>query len=327
MNGSTLSIIDPHVHLFDIENGHYDWLKTNNAPFWPQKYLINRTYVDNALYLEDPLHLAAYVHIEAGYDNESGERELAMLEEKASIPMRTMGYVDITLPHDDFLYALGKQSEYRSSRGLRYILDGSLNEIKAILENENSYKNLAFLGKHKGTFELQLDVKNTELIVLVYAFFNRLPELQVVLNHAGFAPLLEKEESNQASIYAHQLDFTNWQANLLLLAKLPKVAVKCSGFEMSLLNEDKDAIGAVIQYTNEDVIAVVKHCINAFGSDKVMMASNFPLCLFSMSYQNYWETALGALQHLFKDKDENQREALMTALLHDNAARIYGIES
>jgi predicted TIM-barrel fold metal-dependent hydrolase len=327
MNGSNLNIIDPHVHLFDIENGIYTWLKNDKPPFWPQKYLINRSYVDRDLYLADPFYLAAYVHIEAGFDNEHGERELAMLESKASIPMRSIGYIDITLAHEDFLYALRKQSECRSSRGIRYILEGSVNEIKALLENDNSYKNLSFLGKHNGIFELQLDVKNTELVVLVYAFFNRLPELQVVLNHAGKAPLLAKEESDQASIYAHQLDFMNWQANLLLLAKLPKAAVKCSGFEMSLLKEDKDGIGSAIHYTTEDIIAVVSHCIDAFGSNNVMMASNFPLCMFSMSYQDYWETVLAALQLMCKDKTKGQSEALISEVLHHNAKRIYGIES
>ena len=89
-----MKIIDPHVHLFDIAQGDYHWLKPDNSPFWSDKALINKTCVEGDLAFifetdlksepvfssELELVLASFVHIEAGFDNKRPWRELNNLE-------------------------------------------------------------------------------------------------------------------------------------------------------------------------------------------------------------------------------------------------------
>ena len=44
-----MEIIDPHLHLFDLEQGNYDWLKPENPPAWPDKDQIRKNYSESDL--------------------------------------------------------------------------------------------------------------------------------------------------------------------------------------------------------------------------------------------------------------------------------------
>ena len=249
-----MKIIDPHVHLFNMEKGDYHWLQAAKPPFWAQKFRIARSYNDRDLSLSDGLQISGYVHVEAGFNNDEGHLEFAMLAEQNTLPMKAIGYIDITLDHEAFLIALKLQSDYTFARGIRYIFEGRTKDIKKVLDNPNTFQNLSFLSKHNGLFELQCDAKNTEIVVMLFAFFNKLPELQIIINHAGFPPLPPSTGANARDAGStqamantinqnsglnddanYQLAYTNWQANILLLSQLAKVAIKFSGFEMQQL--------------------------------------------------------------------------------------------
>ena len=80
-----IKIIDPHLHLFDLKQGDYHWLKADNPPNWPDKNVINNTFDEQDLSLSPPLSLAGFVHIEAGFDNLQPWRELNYLQKSCPI--------------------------------------------------------------------------------------------------------------------------------------------------------------------------------------------------------------------------------------------------
>jgi L-fuconolactonase len=316
------NIIDPHVHLFDLEHGSYDWLKPESAPEWADKKRIYNSYDDSDLQKQTGFSIAGYVHIEAGFDNKKGHRELINVEQRASLPQRSIGFIDITLEPAEFITELGKQLQQQSAVGIRHILEPletsqgtaglykntveKLHEqrITTLLENINSFTNLGVLATSNGIFELQCDVNNRELVVQVFSFFQRLPTLKLVLNHAGFAPTaFDLNGQLNAS-------FTDWKINTQLLAQLPNICVKCSGFEMIERSYDKAQIQAVLL-----------HCIDVFGVANVMLASNFPLCQFSLSYENYWQQSFEVLDQMIEQRllDAKHKKALY----FDNAFRVY----
>jgi L-fuconolactonase len=316
------NIIDPHVHLFDLEYGSYDWLKPEFPPEWADKKRIYNSYDDSDLQKQTGFSIAGYVHIEAGFDNKKGHRELINVEQRASLPQRSIGFIDITLEPAEFITEFAKQLQQQSAVGIRHILEPletsqgtadlykntveKLHEqrITTLLENINSFTNLGVLATSNGIFELQCDVNNRELVVQVFSFFQRLPTLKLVLNHAGFAPTaFDLNGQLNAS-------FTDWKINTQLLAQLPNICVKCSGFEMIERSYDKAQIQAVLL-----------HCIDVFGVANVMLASNFPLCQFSLSYENYWQQSFEVLDQMIEQRllDAKHKKALY----FDNAFRVY----
>ena len=76
MSAATHSWIDPHVHLFALQEGDYHWLKPNNPPFWPDKDVIAKSTYEHHLRRASKGKLTGFVHIEAGFDNERPWREI-----------------------------------------------------------------------------------------------------------------------------------------------------------------------------------------------------------------------------------------------------------
>lgn len=279
-----MKIIDPHIHLFNLNDGHYGWLKPQNPPFWSDKSIINRSFEQNDLVLDINNQLAGFVHIEAGYDNTQPWQEIAWLEKTCSLPMKSIATCDLTLPPAQFDDQLSRIIEYGSVVGVRHILD---DEASMLLAQQNVQTNLSAIAKLKLIFELQFNACNLESVHLFSELAQQL-SLTYTINHAGFPPLNSEEDNWQ-----------NWLSGLKQLAK-NNSAIKCSGWEM--LSRD---------YELEFQSQVVDACINIFGINKVMLASNFPLCLFSKGYAEFWLQSLKI--------NEKQKQALM----YDNACSWY----
>ena len=259
-----LELIDAHLHFFDLDKGDYRWLKAENPPFWPDKPLIAKNWGETDLTLPSELTLTGYVHIEAGFDNVRLWREIEWLETYNKLPFRSIACVDLTKTTSQFTQDLNKLRQYPTVVGTRHILDDEACELLGLW---NVQQNLKQLAEHDLIFELQMPFINTEAVKQLDSLLTSIPSLTVIINHAGFPP------NTNDSLYPA------WATNLRLIAKHPKVAIKCSGWEMG----DR-------RYQSNWVLTVVEECISNFGLDRVMLASNFPLCLFSQSYSKYWQS-------------------------------------
>jgi len=285
-----IKIIDPHVHLFDLSKGQYQWLKAENPPFWPDKSVIANNFSEQDLCLSSPLELAGFVHIEAGFDNENPWREIEWLEQSCQTDFRSVAMLDITLMPELFSLQLTKLLSYKSLVGIRYILD---DDALTILSDKNCQLNLQQLAKHQLSFELQLPVSDNKVTQQLMKLLTATPELLYCINHAGWPPTTH-EKAN--------IDSLNWQNNIEKLSQFNNVYIKCSGYEM--LNRQ------YAKLWQEDIIAT---CLANFGLSKVMLASNFPLSLWHSHYQQSWLQCL----NLHYSKSE------LNKLCYQNAYNFY----
>jgi len=258
-----MKIIDPHIHLFNLEQGDYHWLKSENPPFWPDKSTIKKTFTEQDLALEDDFQLSGFIHIEAGFDNVEPWREIAYLEKNCKLPFRSIAFIDFFLPADQFNKQLTKLLQFKSVVGCRYILDEHATNI---LTNSTVQKNLTTLAKHQLIFEVQMPLQDKLAIEALINISVTNPSLKLIINHAGLPALTTKIDNL-------------WLSGLQRLSLLNNCAIKCSGWEMT----DR-------YYSNVAVESILKHCLNFFGEQRVLLASNFPLCLLSKSYQAFWQS-------------------------------------
>ncbi|MCL9783439.1 amidohydrolase family protein [Vibrio sp. S4M6] len=277
--------IDTHLHLFDIESGDYHWLKPGNPPFWSDKAKLYRNYHEKDLQLGNNDELAGYVHIEAGYDNTRSWREVEWLEKHCQLPFRSVAAVDLTIPPKTFQRDLEKLTGLPSVVGVRHIFD---EQALALLCNENVTMNLRQLAKFGLSFELQMYMTDSAAIEELNAQLPSLAGLKILINHAGFPPSTTSPE------------WDTWCENLSLLARYSECAIKCSGWEMSRRDYDINWVASVIDF-----------CVESFGEDRVMLGSNFPLCLLSKPYQQLWTE----YQSRLAEKNK--------ALFYDNALKWY----
>lgn len=288
-----MNIIDPHLHLFDLSKGKYDWLKPENAPKWPDKNIIHRNFTEADLQLTAELHLAGFVHIEAGYDNEEPVEEVKWLEQKNVSPFKSIAGVNLLANEEKFAESIDQLKALESVIGVRDILDDNAFEY---LSNNTVLNNLKQLSQNNLLFELQMPLTDINSVNLLTQFFSAEPNLQIVINHAGFP-----------SPNSTHNEYELWLQGIAKLSQFKNCTIKCSGFEMADRN-----------YTVEWQNTIIDKCINSFGEERVMLASNFPLCLFSKSYQQYWLNLI---------ENTTLSNNLLNKLCYDNAQRTYQITS
>jgi L-fuconolactonase len=263
MTESHHNIIDPHLHLFNLEQGDYAWLKPHNPPFWSDKQVINKRFVETDLLLQSPNQLAGFVHIEAGFDNQQPWREIDWLQQHCTLPFRSVAFADITATN--FAEHIELLKQRKSVVGIRHILD---EQAEQILTSELIDQHFALLSKYEFSFDAQLSLADAPAIEQLSKLATKHKTMRIIINHGG-SPPANNDANNQGK----------WKLNLQKLVKCENVAIKLSGWEMS--NR---------AWQPEHASNVVQDCIATLGDTRVMLASNFPLCLLSMSYADLWST-------------------------------------
>ena len=149
-----------------------------------------------------------------------------------------------------------------------------------------------------------------ELASLARAF----PDTTIVLDHCG-SPL-------GIGPYAGRRDeiFPLWAAAIRALSECPNVVVKTGGLGMGLLGFDfhRGALPPDSDRLAQVWKPYVETCIDAFGTERCMFESNFPVDKGSYGYRTYWN----ACKKLAAGASEAERAALFSG----TAARTYRIE-
>lgn len=286
MPASSLKIIDPHLHLFNLDLGEYAWLKPQNPPYWPDKKKIAVNYSESDVQLTTNLALAGFVHIEAGFDNQQPWREIDWLESTCRTPFRTVAYADLTTAN--FNNTLQQLSQRKSVVGIRHILDDKALEI---LNNPHTNNNIAALNSLGLIFDAQLSIGNTADVEALIKVAKQQPNMAIIINHGGWPPTLGSD------------DFIIWQRNLRRLSAHPNIAIKLSAWEM----HDRHWLFDVAK-------EILRHSLDCFGHTRLMLASNFPLCTLSYTYATLWQGYYHELQ---------LTPELFQQLTYTNAARWY----
>lgn len=137
------------------------------------------------------------------------------------------------------------------------------------------------------------------------------PDATIVLNHAG-GPI-------GIGPYAGQREqvFKSWKAGMLELAQHDNVFVKLGGFGMRLFGFGFE--NEVIPASSEDLAEAwapyVETCVSAFGDDRCMFESNYPVDKGTCSYDILWNA--------YKRIAANWSPSEKANVFSDTAARVY----
>lgn len=276
-------IIDPHVHFFNLIEGQYSWLQGSNPPPWPNLEVIKAPSSFTQLQHACSFELSGLIHIEAGFDNQHPLNELNWLAKHLkNRTYKAVSYAQIDIPTTDFITAVTTQA-HPSLTGIRDITEGT---DCTRLGNQYCLENLAFLSEQGLTFEAQFNIESSEACEKVVSYCQQLPHLRLVINHSGLP-----------------INLNNWQTSIRLLAKLPNCFIKFSGFELL-----SDQVQAKRQQCFD---FITKH----FSHQRIMFASNFPVCQIKQSYQQCWQSHFALCKN----------ESLWQQLSYTNAQYCYQI--
>lgn len=290
-----MQICDPHIHLWDLWTRLYPGLEVPSVGYIGSNAAIARSYLLPEYLAEGGagIEIAAAVHVEAFPTDPLAEvAHVQGMADSSPIPIAIVGNADLT--RADVGDLLDRMGAHAALRGIRQVVNLHPDPLytytaRDLMADPGFAPGLRALADRGLSFDLQLYPHQAEQAVRL---IDATPGLQVVLNHAG--------------MWADRgLDgWKVWKRALRDLAALPQVSVKISGLGM-----------LDTRWTAAGIRPLILETLEAFGTDRAMFASNFPVDKLFSDFPTLWQAFAAAVADL--------APAEQAALFQDNARRIY----
>jgi len=297
-----MQVIDPHIHLWDLKTHRYPWLENPGVSFVGDAREMKHDYLLADLRGEaGEIEILKVVHVEANHDPADPVEETRWLQGIANepgshgMPNGIVAGADLAAPNA--AQVLEAHAAFANTRGVRQILNVHGNKLfdyigRHLMRDPLWRENFALLRRYNLSFDLQLyPSQMDEAVALAEAH----ADTQFIVNHAGMFV-----DRNSVAGYRA------WRDGMRRLAGCPNVAVKISGLAMFDHH-----------WTVESLRPYVLETIDAFGVERAMFASNFPVDRLFGSYEDLW--------HAYASIVADASVAEQDALFRRNAERIYRI--
>ena len=288
-----LPIIDTHQHLWDLGRFKLPWIRAGDA-------VLDRNYLTPD-YLEATRGLnvvkAVYMEVAVAPAQRVAEAEWVIDICKRGDSPTVAAVIGGSPEAEDFAAYINRFKDSLYVKGVRQgFKRGSSADPQFI-------KGLRILGEHGMSFDLLTDSGGfAEAVKVVDAC----PDTRFVLDHCGNPDLrLFMPREQDVTVLEKRL---KWQEGITALASRKNVICKISGI----------VEGAALKPAAERAAPVIDFCLDAFGPDRVIFSSNWPVCLRTAT--------LAEWVGLLKEVVGNRPEAEQRKLFHDNAVEFYGLQ-
>jgi L-fuconolactonase len=272
--------IDSHQHFWKYDPVRYSWLEGPLGDL--QKDFLPE---DLAPLLEEH-NFDGCLAVQAD-QSESETEFLLKLAMENNFVKGVVGWIDLTNPNSR------KRLEHFSKnllfKGLRHIVYDKQGEF---MEDPAFQSGISHLKEFGLTYDiLAFEYQLPGAVKLVEQF----PEQAFVLDHMG-KPQISKGVSPE------------WEQNIIRLAEYPNVYCKLSG----LVTETRN-----FQWDKQDFQPFLKVVVEAFGIDRLMFGSDWPVCLAAANYKQTVEIIHSYFEHDFSAVEK---------VFGKTAARFYNIQ-
>ncbi len=285
-----MQIIDTHQHQWDLDKLRLPWLDSAqyiNHSFVTKDYLeairdldvVKTVYMEVAVDPRDLVTEAEYVIDLCGRDDH---------------PM-TGAVIGGRPGTDGFAPYINHFKQSPCVKGLRHIVD----DLKSC-RNEAFIRDIRLLGELGLSFDLcppPTELPESARLV------DQCPDTRFILDHCGNVDVKAFGPDG-----TRQKEVDQWRQGITELARRKNVVCKISGIVAHAPKET---------WTPDDLAPLVDHCIDAFGPERVMFASDWPVCTAAATLRQWVE----ALQQIVRSRGETFGQKLF----HDNAAAFYGL--
>jgi len=287
-----LPLIDTHQHLADLVRFGKGWTSPPVPGNYDMKAYMEATRNVNmvkAVYMEVAVPVARR-HEEALY-------AIEMCKDKSNPTVGAVISADLLSPDFEKYISQFKGSEY--IKGIRYGFRSTESMKDPLL-----IKNVEVLGK----LNMSLDFTISPAWLLPVAeLIKACPGTRFLVNHCGNVdPRAFLDPSKITGKPNH--DANEWIAAMKTVAENKNVVCKISGIISVSSGYPKSA---------ETLAPGINHCLDIFGPNRVMFASDWPWCLKSNSLEEW----VVILKEIVKNRPYKEQKKLF----HDNAIKFYSI--
>jgi L-fuconolactonase len=259
---TTSMIIDSHHHHWKYNLEDYGWMDDSMK-------LLQQDYLPEDL---EPLlkktGVSGTVVVQARQSLEETEWLLELARENSFIH-GVVGWVDLCSPGLE--EQLEQYAAYPELVGVRHVLHDEPEDN--FMLKPDFKRGISQLQKHGLVYDLLLFPKHLSRASQLVKDF---PEERFVLDHLG-KPFIKSGQLQP------------WEADIKELAALPNVWCKLSGMVTEADHKS---------WKQEDFLPYMAVVLNSFGTDRVMLGSDWPVCNLAGTYQEVMEIALEFINSL-----------------------------
>jgi L-fuconolactonase len=261
--------LDSHQHFWIYNPVEYDWIDNSMAN-------IRRDFL--------PVHLAVELN-NYGFDGSIAVQARQSIEETEwllsmadsySLIKGVVGWVDLRLP--DVETQLSTFAKHPKFVGVRHVVQGEPEDDFILGADFN--RGVALLKKFNLTYDILVFPKQLPYAV---KFVEKHPEITFVLDHI-------------AKPYIKKRTLSPWKEDIKNLSAFPNVYCKVSGM-VTEANWNN--------WTTEDFKPYMDVVFDAFGVDKVMIGSDWPVCLVAGDYSKVMSIVSNYMSGFFEE-DKNK---------------------
>jgi predicted TIM-barrel fold metal-dependent hydrolase len=294
-------LIDAHHHFWSVAMVKHPWIipQPGKEMVFGDPTPLYRDYLPEQIRADAKnWNLVGTVHIEAGWEADDPVGETSWLEELAAregLPSALVVRAPLEDPRVEGV--LEAQCKFPRVRGVRYILSWHQDPIKRFvdrpdwMQDRQWLEGFQLLEKFGLSFDLMIYPSQMADAAKLAADH---PGTTILLNHVG-SPADRDADS-----------MARWRDGLKLLARQPNMRIKLS----DLVAYDND-------WTLESLREVTMACVDAFGPERCMVGSDFPVAGLHAT----WDEVFGSFDQILSGFGEDERRAMFFA----NAARDYRI--
>jgi len=262
--------IDAHQHYWEPARGDYDWMPQDDP-------ILARKYMPADLAASLGRHgIARTVLVQAAASVEETEYMLGIADASETVAA-VVGWVDFE--NRNHLHHLERLARHPKFVGVRPMIQ-DIADVDWMLRDDVQWAYKAIIDLDLTFDALGFPPHLDNFLTL----FRRYPELRVVIDHCMKPRIRDHAQAPEV--------FDRWAEGMFRLADQTQASCKFSG----LVTEAKR------DWTRDDLRPYADHILAAFGPDRVMWGSDWPVCQLRAGYDAWREVAEALTAHLGEEE-------------------------
>ncbi len=272
-------IIDSHHHFWKYNSAEYDWIDDS------MKVIRNDFLPENLKITIEEAGIDGVISIQARQSVEETDCLIGMAYQNKFIK-GVVGW--LPLIQDNIEAYLEKYAHEKILKGVRHVIQGEPDPEFMLRKDFN--RGISLLKQYDLAYDILI---NERQLPDTIRFVDRHPDQKFVLDHIA-KPLIGKNE------------LSPWKENIQELAKRENVNCKLSGMVTEADYHN---------WTPSQLRPYFDVVLEAFGNERLLFGSDWPVCLVATSYKDWISIILNTISSL----SETEKEKIMGG----NALRLY----
>ena len=265
------AMLDTHHHLWAYNPGEYQWIPAD-SPLAQNQLLPQLEAATSAAGVTSTVAVQARQIIEESHD-------LLAIADQTELIRGVVGWVPLVskaVAHD-----LESLSSHPKFAGVRHVLQDEPDEY---FLRDDFHRGLALLPSFSLRYDLLIFQRQ---IPVATQLVDRQPELGIIIDH------IAKPEAHSGQVEK------DWRSGMRELAKRDQVlGVKFSGLATEFPDDDS--------IDSETVRAYFEETLEIFGPQRVMLGTDWPVCLLRLDSYSAWIETVTSLVSTLSDDEQEQ---------------------